>query len=855
MAITSQAALEIILQAKDQASDAISGITGKLGGLGTIAGGAALAGVAAVGAGLAAVGKVAFDFSQDVDESMRLLQAQTGASAQELESFKGVALDVYSSGWGESVADVSAAMATVNQVLEQTGDELESSTQKAFVMRDAFGMDVSESIAVVDRLVTNFGISSDEAFDLLTTGFQSGLGAAGDLQDTLREYSSDFERMGFTAEEMLSVLNAGLEAGAYNTDVIADGIREFNIRLKEGSEESQAALNLLFEDLGDTTEIDHLNFAIETTKNQIANFEQALEDNSVAMEEAEGLYAASAEQVKELSDRLNEARQELRDLAAPELVGMEEMDDQIFGVQQSIKQAKLELLALPEGTAEYDTVKARLDGLNTELERLQLERDITFDAQLREIEKAAKAGTEEAVTFDQAMADIADKKSEIEGLSSALVWAESDLAANADAVQDLKDQHDALAGFLELNQENLSALQVSLENASTPAKELLQQLSEGSLTGADALQMVTEALAEIEDPLERNRIGAALFGSKWEDLGEDVFLAAGRANEGLEIITGATDTAGESMNTGLGPALENLKRTAETALVPLGDMLAGAIEGALPLLESAAAWLGDAIPVAIDWFKTKLDELQPVFDWLSTQFTNFKDTLFPKLKEAWDLITTGFEQAKELYNNELKPALEGLFEKLGLGTDTADGLGGSLGNIVGTMATWVAGGLIDTIKLGIEGLTTVINIVTTGIDGLKKAWDNLKIIMDIIKGVFDDVKAKINDLLGSLGDLHLPDWLVPGSPTPLELGLRGISAAMDEINNKPLLPGLAGLSLAPAPGLLAPAPATAGVGGGPQIVIHNYFGRDSVRSDEDVLEIARRQEEALLLRGVRSFPT
>jgi len=308
-------------------------------------------------------------------------------------------------------------------------------------------------------------------------------------------------------------------------------------------------------------------------------------------------------------------------------------------------------------------------------------------------------------------------------------------------------------------------------------------------------------------------------------------------------MSGATDTAGESMNTGLGPAMESLKRTAEAALVPVGDMLAGAIEGALPLLESAAAWLGESIPVAVEWFKTKLDELQPVFDWLSEQFTNFKDELFPKLEEAWGIVTSGFEAAKDLYNNELKPALDNLFDTLGIGTDTADGLGGSLGGIVGTMATWVAEGLITTIKLGIEGLTTVINLVTAGVEGWKTAWDNLKIILDIIKGVFDDVKAKINDLIGSFGSLSLPDWLIPGSPTPLEIGLRGVGAAMDEINNKSLLPGLSGLSLAPAPGLLAPAPAAAGIGSR-QIVVHNYFGRDSVRSDDDVLEIARRQEEA-----------
>jgi len=210
MLVASQAALEIILQAKDEAGSVISSITGKLGGLGTMAGGAALAGVAAVGGGMALVGKTAFDFSQDVDAAMNLLQAQTGASAEEIESFKQVALDVYSAGWGESVDDVATSMATVNNVLGVTGDDLDAATGKALIMRNAFGVEVAESMAVVNQLMTNMGVSSDEAFDVVTTGLQNGLDAAGDFQDTLNEYSSDFARLGFDAEDMLNTLNAGL---------------------------------------------------------------------------------------------------------------------------------------------------------------------------------------------------------------------------------------------------------------------------------------------------------------------------------------------------------------------------------------------------------------------------------------------------------------------------------------------------------------------------------------------------------------------------------------------------------------------------------------------------------------------
>ena len=47
---------------------------------------------------------------------------------------------------------------------------------------------------------------------------------------TLREA---FLLMGFTAEEALTIISAGMKDGAFNTDKLADGLKNFNIRMKE----------------------------------------------------------------------------------------------------------------------------------------------------------------------------------------------------------------------------------------------------------------------------------------------------------------------------------------------------------------------------------------------------------------------------------------------------------------------------------------------------------------------------------------------------------------------------------------------------------------------------------------------
>ena len=72
----------------------------------------------------------------------------------------------------------------------------------------------------------------------------------------------------------------------------------------------------------------------------------------------------------------------------------------------------------------------------------------------------------------------------------------------------------------------------------------------------------------------------------------------------------------------------------------------------------------------------------------------------------------------------------------------------------------------------------------------------------IIKWAFGNIVNSIKSLISRLGDLakkfltiKLPDFLTPGSPTPFEMGLRGISSAANTLANKGLPSLEAGLNL------------------------------------------------------------
>lgn len=86
----------------------------------------------------------------------------------------------------------------------------------------------------------------EDAFSLIAAGAQNGLDYSGELIDTINEYSSQFSKLGFTADGMFNLLQSGADSTAWNLDKVGDAIKEFSIRAIDGSDTTVSA----FEDLG-----------------------------------------------------------------------------------------------------------------------------------------------------------------------------------------------------------------------------------------------------------------------------------------------------------------------------------------------------------------------------------------------------------------------------------------------------------------------------------------------------------------------------------------------------------------------------------------------------------------------------
>lgn len=178
-------------------------------------------------------------FGTDWQKALNTLQAQTGATSDEMEKFNEQITNVYNNNFGESVEDVADSFMQVRQYMQGTGEDLQEVTQNAIAFRDTFGVEVPESMRSVQALMKQFGLTSEEAFNLLAQGQQNGLNYSDELFDSINEYSVQFDKLGLNAEDMFNIFASGAQNGAFNLDKVGDAVKELSIRVIDGSNTTQ----------------------------------------------------------------------------------------------------------------------------------------------------------------------------------------------------------------------------------------------------------------------------------------------------------------------------------------------------------------------------------------------------------------------------------------------------------------------------------------------------------------------------------------------------------------------------------------------------------------------------------------
>lgn len=250
----------------------------------------------------------------------------------------------------------------------------------------------------------------------------------------------------------------------------------------------------------------------------------------------------------------------------------------------------------------------------------------------------------------------------------------------------------------------------------------------------------------------------------------------------------ALQALGDFWTNVLKPAIETVWNWLSTVLIPF-------------FRDVIIPWLSENIPVALQalsdfWTNVLKPAIETVWNWLSTVLIPFfQDVIIPWLAEN---IPAALQTLSDFWTNTLKPAIEIVWEFI---QNSIIPLFQALADLISTVlgvAITALTGLWENVLL--PAITAVWDFISASLSPIIQtisdlfnntfgpAIDEAGGTLGILKGIFDGIGSAISSVIGwiqnmieALSNIELPAWLTPGSPTPFEIGLRGISAAMKEL--------------------------------------------------------------------------
>ena len=259
---------------------------------------------------------------------------------------------------------------------------------------------------------------------------------------------------------------------------------------------------------------------------------------------------------------------------------------------------------------------------------------------------------------------------------------------------------------------------------------------EAFAAGGDSAQAAffdtMDALNGLQDPLKKNEIGVALFGSQFEDLEagvlpvlSDIETAAYDGAEALEQINAVKYNDLES-------AFEQIRRTAEVTLLPIASMMADAFTDMAPIISDV---LEDLVPVVQD----TLEECMP---FVKEFLVGIGDTLKFVLPLIAKLAASLLPMLTSLVSSLLPPLL-----------DLLNGALPPLIEIVQAVLPFLVSVLTQILPIITEIISAVLPVLLEIISALLPV---LQPILDIVLQLCNDVVLPLLDPLLMLIEAILP---------------------------------------------------------------------------------------------------
>lgn len=144
--------------------------------------------------------------------------------------------------WYDYNAGLVEATRLTQQFTGKSGDDLKAFRNEVQAVADSFNADFRETLIATNALSKQFGISANEALQLVKDGFLAGGDANEEFLDTLKEYPAYFKEAGISADQFVAIVTQTNKMGIFS-DKGVDAIKEANLRLREMTTATAAALD------------------------------------------------------------------------------------------------------------------------------------------------------------------------------------------------------------------------------------------------------------------------------------------------------------------------------------------------------------------------------------------------------------------------------------------------------------------------------------------------------------------------------------------------------------------------------------------------------------------------------------
>ena len=286
----------------DKLADLLGGKAGIIGS--TVAAAFSLAGFSAGGLFIKALQN-----GMEQERVLDLNQARLGVDDQTMQKIGFAAGRAFAGNFGESVeSNIDTARRAINSgLLDRSGtaQETQQIIQQLTSVSDLMGEEIPAVARAAGQAVkTGIAGSATDAFDLFTAAEQNGLNVSEDFLDTITEYGTQFRKLGLSGPEAVGLINQAVLAGARDTDVAADAIKEFSIRVVDGSDSTKEAFETLGFGADDMTKKfaqggSVARAAVGDLLGKIREIQDPVEKNQVAL-------ALFGTQFEDLGDALNQ---------------------------------------------------------------------------------------------------------------------------------------------------------------------------------------------------------------------------------------------------------------------------------------------------------------------------------------------------------------------------------------------------------------------------------------------------------------------------------------------------------------------------------------------------------------------